>query len=87
MTLCPVCGEADAPRPTGTATHTFSGITHKARECAAMSSLGEKVIRTEDGYRAASGLNVCLDCFSQGKQHMYSGPDPHNPSPPGWPHR
>jgi hypothetical protein len=87
MALCPVCGEADAPRPTGTATYTYSGITHKTRECAAISSLGEKVIRTKNGYRAASGLKACLDCFDHGRQHMYSGEDPHNPPPPGWPYR
>lgn len=42
-----------------------------------MSSLGEKVERTNSGFRAASGRSVGLECFAYGGQHMYSGTDPH----------
>lgn len=69
--LCPVCGCDDAPRPSGTATYTYSGVTHKTRECAAIASVGETPIRTADGYAAESGLGVCWgECFDYGKQHV-----------------
>jgi len=76
--LCPVCGPSDAPRPTGTQTFTFDGVIHKAAECAALSSVGESVVPTDDGYRSRSGVLVCMECFPYGRQHIYNaGDDPH----------
>lgn len=81
MDLCPTCASDDAPRPTGTQTFTYNGVTHKARECAAFSSLGQTVIRTDTGYAAESGLLVCMACFPHGRQHLYSpGQEPHGDS-------
>lgn len=44
----------------------------RARECSALASLGETVVRTATGYVATSGRLVCMDCFVDGKQHLYN---------------
>lgn len=73
--LCPVCGPADAPRPTGTQTYVYGDVTHKTRECAAISAIGQTPIRGKVGYGAESGVRVCSDdCFNYGHPHA-EGPD------------
>lgn len=76
--LCPTCGDSAAPRPSGTQTFTFAGVTHHAAECAAIASVDETPIRTANGYAAKSGLAICMACFPYGEQHTYTaGTDPH----------
>lgn len=77
--LCEVCGPPDAPRPTGVATFTYNGVTHRTGECAALSSVGEVVVRSSGGYVSKSGRKVCMECFGRGLQHSYpAGEDPHD---------
>lgn len=78
MPACPTCTAPGAPRPSGTQTFTFAGVTHKAAECAAIASIGETSIRAGNSYAAASGLVPCMACFPHGEQHLYpAGGDPH----------
>lgn len=86
MSLCPVCGPEDAPRPSGVASYTYGGITHKARECAAISAVGQLPIRGDEGYWTKSGLKVCSDdCFDHGQPHTVDSDNRHwNPQAHEW---
>jgi hypothetical protein len=76
--LCPTCTAPGAPRPSGTATYTYNGVTHKAAECAAIASVGETPIRASGSYVTDAGKVPCMACFAHGRQHTYpAGTDPH----------
>lgn len=89
MFLCPVCGPSDAPRPSGMAEFTYGFVTHRTRECAAIASIGERPVRTDSGYVAASGAAVCADrCFDLGRQHPLTVDNVHwNPDAGRWQRR
>jgi hypothetical protein len=72
--LCEICGPGDAPRPSGTETRTYNGITHKTRECASGFASNEEMKLSKDKlhYVTKSGRVTCDDCFMIGKAHAYA---------------